>query len=250
MNSRQPDHLFRQKLENLSTPAPGAAWSRIEQGLRRKRSKFWLKLAAALLVLFVASFAIWSLRNDGSRRDQIVADHVPAPAPPTPLTDSSSADPATSPDTDQADRQTHANDAPTNALKAKESPVAVPVPDTEQLAVLKRPDLEPERIEPVSTDPLISETPDESHMDVNGPNQDKGTSFKLVLTAEEVSAKYLNKNSVAGATVEKPKTSGLKKLLDKASDLKNNQDPFGDLRHMKNELFALNFQGDKKHDQK
>jgi hypothetical protein len=37
----------------------------------------------------------------------------------------------------------------------------------------------------------------------------------------------------------------LRKLLDKAYDLKHNQDPLGDLRQKKNEIFALNFKNDK-----
>jgi hypothetical protein len=76
--------------------------------------------------------------------------------------------------------------------------------------------------------------------------QPEVASYKLVLEADEVSAKYLRKNSVADATDDKTKTSGLKKLLDKAGDLKNNQDPIGDLRQMKDDIFALNF---KKRDQ-
>jgi hypothetical protein len=34
--------------------------------------------------------------------------------------------------------------------------------------------------------------------------------------------------------------------LQKASDLKSNQDPFGDLREKKNEILALNFKNEKR----
>jgi hypothetical protein len=50
---------------------------------------------------------------------------------------------------------------------------------------------------------------------------------------------------LAEATPELKKPSTLKKLLDKAYDLKHNQDAFGELRQKKNEILALNFKNEK-----
>jgi hypothetical protein len=70
-------------------------------------------------------------------------------------------------------------------------------------------------------------------------------SVTLIFNAEQVNEKFLNKNSIVEATPEEKKPSTLRKLLDKAYDLKHNQDPLGDLRQKKNEIFALNFKNDK-----
>ena len=67
----------------------------------------------------------------------------------------------------------------------------------------------------------------------------------MTITSEETN-KYLNENALAEATSEEKKSSTLKKLLKKANDLKNNQDPFGDLRQKKNEILALNFKNEKR----
>jgi hypothetical protein len=48
------------------------------------------------------------------------------------------------------------------------------------------------------------------------------------------------------ATPEDKKPSTFKKLLSRAYDLKNNQDPIGELRQKKNEILALNFKKDKR----
>ena len=76
------------------------------------------------------------------------------------------------------------------------------------------------------------------------PEKNKST-MTLTFTAEETN-KYLDKNALAEATQEDKKSSTFKKLLKKANDLKSNQDPFGDLREMKNEILALNFKNEKR----
>ena len=65
--------------------------------------------------------------------------------------------------------------------------------------------------------------------------------MKIIFAAEDIDTKYLDKKALAEATSDAKKSSTLKKLLDKAYDLKYNQDPFGDLRQKKNEILALNF---------
>ncbi len=68
----------------------------------------------------------------------------------------------------------------------------------------------------------------------------------IVFTAEEVNEKYLAKNTEAQATPVGEETSGLRKLLDKAYDLKHNRDFLGELRQKKNEILAMNFKNDKR----
>src|SRR5688572_18703386 len=62
--NQQPDKFFREKLEGFQKTAPSLAWERIEAGLDKKNNKgLWLKIAAALLLLAVASFVLWTNRT-------------------------------------------------------------------------------------------------------------------------------------------------------------------------------------------
>jgi hypothetical protein len=70
----------------------------------------------------------------------------------------------------------------------------------------------------------------------------------LVFTADEADG-YLDKKALTEATSDDKKPSTLKKLLKKAHDLKNNQDPLGELRQKKNEILALNFKSEKERGQ-
>ncbi|HTF17848.1 MAG TPA: hypothetical protein VK658_07235 [Chryseolinea sp.] len=83
---------------------------------------------------------------------------------------------------------------------------------------------------------------DDAHMT---PVAAVSQSVTLTYTADDVSA-YLDKNVDGEATDDDKKQSTLKKLLQKANDLKTNQDPFGELRQRKNEILALNFKNDKR----
>jgi hypothetical protein len=76
-------------------------------------------------------------------------------------------------------------------------------------------------------------------------NEQETQNITLVYSAKEVDD-YLDKNALAQATSKDKKPSTLKKLLQKANDLKNNQDPFGELRQKKNEILALNFKNEKR----
>jgi hypothetical protein len=81
------------------------------------------------------------------------------------------------------------------------------------------------------------------------PPAKKQAGITLVYTVDEVNEKYLDKKSLAEATSADKKPSTLRKLLDKAYDLKHNQDPFGDLRQKKNEILAPNFKSEKQRSQ-
>jgi hypothetical protein len=101
-------------------------------------------------------------------------------------------------------------------------------------------------VESVETAPVEQEkTSDPIVADV----QSKSSHVTIVITSTEADEKYLDKKSLAEATSEEKKSSTLRKLLDTAYDLKNNQDPFGDLRQKKNEILALNFKSEKQRSQ-
>jgi hypothetical protein len=245
--SQQPDDIFRRRLEDLQTPPPAGAWSRIENGLGKRRGSLWLKVAAALALLFIASFVFWSIRENRNPEHAIVnndrsfsQDSVRTPV------DRSKTETEKSYDTRQqtTDPVLLAQQHAKPKVNAKQTTVILPQrsSDNTEEEVTDDTGTALDQAEVISeaalTPPHLPDT-----------LQSGVASFKLVLKADEVSKKYLDKNSLADATDGKPKASGLKKLLDKANDLRNNQNPFGDLRQKKNEILALNFQGDRKHDQ-
>ena len=114
--------------------------------------------------------------------------------------------------------------------------------DLQVLAVIS-----PEEIENTATS--VDEVVDVVDADAvsNGVTTQQSTT--IVFSAEEVNEKYLTDKPVAEATSEAKESSTLRKLLDKAYDLKNNQDPIGDLRQKKYEILAMNFKHQKQRDE-
>lgn len=253
--NQQPDKLFRDKLESFSRPAPASAWDKIEAGLDKKNNTggIWWKVAASLLVLVVAGYILWSvLHNSTAPSQQLVNTGKQQPEQSIPQKNTEQ---ITAPDA-----------TPKTDTDIYTEPVTQPVKKTEAKATYKYKDEPPQTIttQPVddaatqlqlvaeTTAPpaeevpaiAIVETPDVAatqHERVVATQQ----SITLVFSADETD-NYLNKNLSPEATDEEQKPSTFKKLLKKAQDLKNNQDPVGELRQKKNEILALNFKNEKR----
>ena len=199
-----------------------------------------------MLLLFTATALIFLMR-DNNGPQPIAEDHT--------LTETQPQPPATGSPTNAArdDHTIPSEDALTTAEAPpvkQETPVnrtttAKEVPDNHiDNSLAEIPAAVPEEAETTARTP--DTTADTAPLTAEvGMNTD--TPFKLILEVNEVQSKYLRKKSVAHATEEDAQQSGLKRLLDKANEI-SNQDHIGDLRQMKNEIFALNFQG-KKRDQ-
>jgi hypothetical protein len=70
---KQPDKLFKERLEQFESPAPISTWDRIESNLDRPNYKsLWLKVAAGIALLAIASFA-WYVNSNKDRNDQQLA---------------------------------------------------------------------------------------------------------------------------------------------------------------------------------
>ena len=240
----QPDKLFKQKLENYQRPAPVSAWSRIEAGRSKKNNKyFWLKIAASLLLLAVISYTLISINEaddntiaqQGSRQENIKSLnetdslHQEKKSIPSPIIK----------EPDQRLTEIIKTKETKSTVKGRKEANSNIITTEEALDINKevtlQNDLTPSEI-------VIAKINEEV-----APTTKKN--FKLVIEADEVNKKYLKERDIAKATSNDESSSGIKKLLDKAQDLKNNQDPFGDLRQVKNEILALNFQTNKKHEQ-
>jgi hypothetical protein len=249
-----PDEIFRRKLEHLQTPPPARAWEKIEQGMRRKRITPWLAIAASLLLAITASALILTRQKESGQPQ--VADRQPPETNVTP--DTSGTDEAVKP----AENSSDASFADEPVPQAHVAPV---VPDT-------RRDIPNETVA-ANTDARdvspAEEAPDTSFAEeentiadvlpaiddsiptltADASDEVNAEPVKIVLDADEVQARYLKRKTKDDATDGVAKASGLRKLLDKAEQIQN-QDPIGDLRQMKNEILALNFQGRKREQHK
>jgi hypothetical protein len=249
--NQQPDKLFREKLEKFSTPVSASAWSKVESRLDKKNTNvIWYRVAASLTLIGVASFLLWpeqqqadtkvSENNSVKKKSENV---IPTP-------EKKSDEPKTIlPPTEKVTQQPIAVTQKQSAKKTttRKSPTKRSVEqfnlDEQKItaATQEQPSVVPAMNE-VINEP-VTETTEPVVIAENTPTQNEGVT--IILSADEVNNKYLDKKSLAEATNNEKKPSTLRKLLDKAYDLKNNEDPFGDLRQKKNEILALNFKNDK-----
>jgi hypothetical protein len=252
--NQQPDKLFRDKLESFSRPAPASAWDRIDAGLDKKNNTrgIWWKAAASLLLLIVTGYILWSVLNnnttppprltDKQQPTEIIPDKnketIPA-ADSTPKQQPSIyIDPETSSDKKTEVKVSNRKKEQPQPDRNIVSPPEVAVSQQELVAETTQPSEEDVPAIAIAETPEMVAT---QHERVVATQQ----SITLVFSADETD-NYLNKNISEEATDEEQKPSTFKKLLKKAQDLKNNQDPVGELRQKKNEILALNFKNEKR----
>ena len=251
--NQQPDKLFRDKLEGYQKPAPASAWEKIAAAQTKKNDKWlWLKIAASITLLAVAGYMLLPVNNT------------------TELTKETS---TKSPEEKKTEQVPQSVEESTKELKAETT--TPPVPSNNNSAHVAKKNKKIENVTPANDEgqqfPTVKENiTDQEMLDVPLEVNENIASVKavvqpeaeetavaaqvepqnitLVYTAKDVE-EYLDKKSLAEATSDSKKSSTLKKLLKKANDLTNNQDPFGELRQKKNEILALNFKNEKQRGQ-
>jgi hypothetical protein len=243
--NQQPDKLFRDKLQGHQTPAPASAWEKISAAQQKKKHhKGWLKIAASLLLIAGTAYLFRPSTSQPVNDHKLIAEQITSDnAEVTPEIDSA----AHSDTADQSTALPKIVEAPPAPKQKKvfattrQHPVSLADAHVSAQPQDKADDII--ETHPVFDDHSVAVTDVESVVNENG-----NESITLSYSSEE-SSKYLNKKELIEATSESRKPSTLKKLLQKASDLKNNQDPLGDLRQMKNEILALNFKSEKQRGQ-
>lgn len=233
---QQPDKLFREKLENFQISAPTNTWSKIEAGLTPPSYKgLWLKIAAGLVLLITATLLLWNLNFS---KPELSLASGNTTSEPVLMTE----EPAAQPDFRNSEQNTRVSDEdkkrsyPNSKINVKhyKKPQAT-TSDNETLIVR-------EPVEPLTTELIAEATLTESTIQ---PAETTSGIF-LTVSAEEVNEKYLRKELVDDATLEEKKSSRLQMLMGVAYNLKNGDSGFGDLRQIKDEIFALNFLDEKK----
>jgi len=247
--NQQPDKLFREKLHGYQTDAPAEAWKRISENQATKNNRFsWLKIAATILVLVSAGIFLFPILNQ--KTENTIAGKVISP----PEKQESATSGKVVPEEKQSPRESanKANTSPSIKNKksskpsAREQKKAAPANELTKTSPDAEVSVAATENEPIK-DPQSIEN--ENLTKANEPSgevaKNEGGKVTIVFSAKEVNEKYLNKNTLAEATSDQKESSTLRKLMDKAYDLKHNQDPLGDLRQKKNEILALNFRSDK-----
>ena len=246
---QQPDKIFFDKLNGFTKDAPPMAWERIEAGLKHGKKKFfWLCAAASLSAVAIAGFLLF--QSSVSQTDTIADSKSVSEAKPA-ITQPKGAIKESTEETIIAEkRATQLADAEKSIERKRPSKrQASQVSDSVHPAVTP----------PVTDTMVLEEMPVEEESVMVHYSEPVQLAFQspgvkdnvtIVLTADQTKSYLTRKNINPRATSEEKKSSTLKKLLKKASDLKVNQDPFGELRQRKNEILALNFKSDKQRGQK
>jgi hypothetical protein len=252
--NQQPDKLFREKLEGFHKPAPTAAWNKIEAGLQKKNNKvIWFRVAATLLLIAVAAFLIWTTQS--APAVQVATEtNSKKELEPTKENRDQSITPEQRVMQPEQQKEQIAKRTVDKVKKSKKINPSTPQPDQQPAINEDTPASElvafvPETTSGIDSLPIDKTTPADPIVIVANTTDElkkDEESRVLVFSVEEVDSKYLDKEALAKATSAQKKSSTFRKLLNKAYDLKNNQDPFGELRQKKNEILALNFKSEKR----
>ena len=256
---QQPDKLFQEKLSGSERPAPSMAWDKIESQLDKKNNKgWWLRVAAAVLLLAIAIPTTYLVlhKNDSiqiastdvhvknSKVDAVVESTTNSKSDilKEPQLKESAVDVESSHQSKKAKKSEGEKKSQGVAVIDNSIPPTVVSEIQEEKNVTQNPD---EIIQPVI---LESIQPELAQADA----ADTKKNVTLVFSTQETTSYFEGGEKVSEdeATSKDNKSSTFKKLLRKASGLKTNQDPFGELRQKKNEILALNFKSDKKRGQK
>ena len=273
MKKEQPDKLFHEKLADFEKAAPTNAWDRIEAGLdgnKKLAVPYWRVAAAAILVIGLVSYLVLNRTNEAPAPiaeaiNENPIDHSNTSKPEVPaVTDSGVVTDRVSGMSETAVSEKDGKKEDTKPASGKPKLNRTqprPNPNTGNSIASREPDesAAPETVDtPKAVEEIVAESTDrlltENHTQVASANRPPASnereSITLIMTADDTKA-YLKKNSEDGATPGSRKTSTLKRVLQKASELKSSdQDPIGDLRQMKNEILALNFKSEKHREQK
>lgn len=214
------DQLFNKKLGELQATPSAEAWTKVEAGLSKKNNKVILWRMAAVLVLFGLLTATWLYTTETDQETQAIS-----------LTEANTESTSTGnelsipvqAETEKKNLQQNEHKS-FNKLKTRSTKVAVNT-ITEQAK-------EKEEV-PLVIDQNIMVTETISVTKAEKP-------IVIEFTLEAITT---DTQQVAQASEEK--NTGLKKIFDKALELKNGESDFGSLRDAKNELFALDFRKDK-----
>lgn len=213
MNNRI-DQLFKEKLELHSIPAPANAWSRIEMVLSKKNSIIvWWRLAAVFLLFGLIVSALYWLQSTSEYTQPMLVEKIVAPSV-QPAKEKATELVTAKIESVEKKKRKMPRIEKTSAKDERSMTEVNPVPKTEAIA-----ESTPSPAQEAIT--VVAKT-------------DKPIVLEFTLAPVEF--------QTVAHTEEK--ASGLKRVLEKAIDLKNGESTF-DLQNFKESLFAHNTRKDK-----
>jgi hypothetical protein len=250
------DKFFKEKLGSFETNVPPSAWNRVEKNINSQPSRgWWLQIAASVAVLMAVLFIAFKYNNQTSEsianNNDIKTSGETQKKSNNEIAqiDSTASDRHKSTDVKQKTQQKVKTKKNTRQPSRSEKVEHRSIQPSENFAMNEEQkvlvDPNEEAVAPLEQNETVAIAEIKEEKETGHESQ----SVTLVYSAAEVNAKYLNKNITEEATSDSKKPSTLRKLLDKAYDLKHNQDPFGELRQKKNEILALNFKNEKERSQ-
>lgn len=221
------DRLFKEKLaEHSLTPRP-QAWEKLEGQLSKKnKSILWMRLAAAVAVVGLLTFVILNRQTTTTHE---LATTTPAVTKPEVKVTAPVESKKTEPEKQEQ--------------KVVRSKQAVPAPKTvqEELPSVASMSTQVETIAQVEIE--------KTEVVAEAPTPVKKSIVLLyelpTITATAQTPAPVETVVVAGDE----KQTGFQKILETAKDVKNSDNPWGELREAKNELLALDFKKDKNRNQ-
>ena len=213
------DKFFKDNLGNHSIPPAPESWEKVESGLSKKNNLSLVLRVAAAIALAGMFVALMISQTDQSAPAPLAKEDVKSvpPVKSAPVTEQSKeADNVLSV---QPDRTRTATRQSTKKIKVPDA-----TPNTQQ-GVMEVPKQD-----------LTAEVVQADAM--------KAKRIVLVYSLPTV-GKNIEADAVALAPADEEKRTGLRKVMDVALEVKSGDNPLGELREAKDELFALEFRKDK-----
>lgn len=205
------DRIFSDSLQDHSTPAQADLWNRIEPGLPASASRLsWMRWAA-IVVPVVVAVGIWMNRTEEQvshvASEQTIATPTPATTVPAPVKDESVA--ALTPRQSKVKKSKQVqHTASTQPIQAVEARIVEEMPTPEEITI----------------EPVVLEA------ETVAAKTEAPKPIVLVYTLE----------SVASPGDAARKETSLERVVEFARTVKHS-DPVGDIRGLKDELFAFDF---------
>ena len=235
------DKIFKEKLEQYERPVSEAAWNKIAGGLERKKQVgfyFYLRIAAGFTLLAIAA-AYLLLKNDRTEsvlETQAIANVGAAEE----KTEAVALEQIETPDLNEV------SDTPLMYTRPKKSnnTLALKSQDRVELKEIEKeiiPIEQPEEITSTEVAQLIRDTPVSIKNETNSNDfLGKPISLNIILTGNATES-----NAIASTEYQEDKKDGLgekmKKLFNKAQELKHSEGALADLRQAKDEILAFDF---------
>jgi hypothetical protein len=206
------DKLFKEKLETHTLQPSAQAWEKVESHLSKKNKMVvWVRVAAAIALLGALTFVVADLTEP---KKEIVKEKIK---------------PSVVPDKKKEESQPVAEVPSKKSVQPKRKLVAPVVPD-----------VQPEPVQEQQQEQQIAVVEESAPVIEAAPKKEK--SITLVYSLPSIKKETSAEPTVAQADVKK---TGFERVLEIAKDVKNADNPLGELREAKDDILAFEFKKDK-----